>query len=74
MNLSPQEFAAWQRFQHRILKAEAWRENELRERLARDEIARLMRSLRCQGCGCPVVSCQCSDEDLPFVDPREVTG
>jgi hypothetical protein len=76
MNLSPQQFAAWQSFQHRILRAEAWREAELRERLARDEIAALMRrwgvttaaQRYCSECNRPVEQCNC----LPFSDKREV--
>jgi hypothetical protein len=45
---------------------------EERERLARDEIAALMRSLRCDLCGYPVVDCRYDGSKLPFAG--EVTG
>lgn len=56
----------------RALRTETRNELRLREKLAADPIVYFMRSLTCQGCGCPVVSCGCSDEQLPFTDPREV--
>lgn len=72
LDLSPHEYAIYQQRQHRVLRYEEWNERELRERLATDPIAAWMRTLRCDLCGCPVVSCQCRDEDLPFCDAREV--
>lgn len=73
MNYNPEQYAAFQRIQARIYRTEAWKERELRERLARDPIAHFMRTLVCCGCKRPVTACECRDEQLPFCIKDEVT-
>lgn len=72
MNYEAHEYQLLTERQHRALMNETRREIELRRRLAHDPIAQMMQTLRCDVCGCPVTSCTCSDEMLPFCDPREV--